>query len=198
MSPVLFLPGAGGGAAFWRPVAGRLDLDRPTRFLAWPGLGNEPPSPDVRGLDDLVALTLAAMTEPSDLVAQSMGGLVAIKAALAAPDRVRRLVLTGTSGGVPVADLGGADWRPNYRAQFPNAAAWIAEAREDLSARIPTIRAPVLLLWGDRDAISPVAVGERLAALLPHASLEVVPGGDHDFPVTHAAAIAPLIRRHLL
>jgi len=198
VSPVLFLPGAGGGADFWRPVADHLDLDRPMRRLAWPGLGNEPASSDVNGVDDLVALTLDAMTEPTDLVAQSMGGLVAIKAALAAPERVRRLVLTGTSGGVPVADLGGADWRPDYRANFPKAAAWIVEAREDLSARIPAIRAPVLLLWGDRDAISPVAVGERLTALLPDASLHIVSGGDHDFPVTHAAEVAPLIRRHLI
>jgi pimeloyl-ACP methyl ester carboxylesterase len=197
VNPLLFLPGAGGSAAFWRPVAERLGQDRPMRRLAWPGLGNEPVSPEVRGLDDLVDLTLAAMTEPSDLVAQSMGGLVAIRAALAAPERVRRLVLTGTSGGLPVADLGGADWRSNYRANFPRAATWIAEAREDLSARIPSIRAPVLLLWGDRDPISPVAVGERLAALLPTASLRIIPGGEHDFPVTHAAEVAPLIERFL-
>lgn len=197
MSPILFLPGAGGSASFWRPVAERLSLDRSSHFFAWPGLGDEAPDPAVRSIDDLVRMVLARLDQPCDLVAQSMGGFVALKAALAAPERIRRLVLTGTSGGVPVEDLGGADWRENYRKQHPRAAAWITEAREDLSARLPAIRAPVLLLWGDRDAISPVAVGERLAALLPNARLQVVPGGDHDFPVTHAPEIAPLIARHL-
>jgi pimeloyl-ACP methyl ester carboxylesterase len=197
VTPILFLPGAGGSAAFWRPVGERLGLDRPMHLFAWPGLGHEPPDPAVRGVDDLVRIVLDRMDGPCDLVAQSMGGLVALKAALAAPDRIRRLVLTGTSGGVPVEDLGGADWREGYRRQFPRAVGWITEIREDLSARLHSVRAPVLLLWGEVDAISPVSVGERLAALLPDARLQVVPGGDHDFPMTHSAGIAPLIARHL-
>jgi pimeloyl-ACP methyl ester carboxylesterase len=142
-------------------------------------------------------MVLTEMQEPVDLVAQSMGGLIAIKAALTAPDRVRRLVLTATSGGVPVQNLGGADWRLKYRQDFPNAASWITEAREDLSAELGSIVAPTLLLWGDQDAISPLAVGTRLKDCLPHAELVVVKGGDHDFALTHAADIAPLIAEHL-
>ena len=166
-------------------------------FFSWPGLGNEPADPRVQGLDDAVSLVLAQMTEPVDLLAQSMGGLIALKAALRAPDKVRRLVLTATSGGIPVQDLGGANWRSAYRAEFPNAASWITAVREDLFAQLGQIQAPALLLWGDKDAISPVAVGERLCAFLPNALLEIVPGGDHDFVETHAAQIAPLIVRHL-
>jgi pimeloyl-ACP methyl ester carboxylesterase len=151
----------------------------------------------VDGVDDLVAMVLGHMDEPCDLVAQSMGGLIAIKAALAMPERVRRLVLTGTSGGVLVDDLGGSDWRNDYRAEYPRAAPWIMEVREDLSERIRAIEVPALLLWGDRDEVSPIAVGERLAGLFPHASLKIVEGGGHDFPQTHSAIVAPLIQRHL-
>jgi pimeloyl-ACP methyl ester carboxylesterase len=197
MTRLLFLPGAGGSGEFWRPAAGRLAGHGDRRLLSWPGLGEEPARVDVRGIDDLVGLTLAQMDEGSDLVAQSMGGLVAIKAALAAPDRVRRLVLCATSGGLPVEDLGASDWRADYRRDFPRAAAWITGAREDLSGRLGEIRAPTLLLWGDSDPISPVAVGERLAALLPDARLHVVAGGDHDLAVTHAAEVAGLIEDHL-
>lgn len=93
----LFLPGAGGSALFWRPVADVLAVDE--LLFAWPGLGNEPATPDVDGLGDLVAIVLDSMTEPVNIVAQSMGGFVAIKAALAAPDMVNRLVLTATSAG---------------------------------------------------------------------------------------------------
>ena len=148
-------------------------------------------------LDDLVSMVLAQMDEPCDLIAQSMGGLIALKAALAAPERVARLVLAGTSGGVPVHDLGGADWRGDYRRDYPNAAPWIMDVPEDLSGRLGSVAAPTLLLWGDKDPISPLAVGERLASLLPHARLRIVEGGSHDFPQTHAAVVAPLVAEHL-
>lgn len=197
MTKLIFLPGAVGAAEFWRPAAALLRPGRTMRFLAWPGLGNELARPEVRGLDDLVAMVLAELSEPADLVAQSMGGLVAIKAALAAPDKVRRLVLTATSGGVPVEDLGGADWRDDYRREFPKAASWITEAREDLSRQIPQVRAPSLLIWGDRDPISPLAVGARLQALLPDAELRIVKGGGHDLARTHAAEVAALLDGHL-
>ncbi|WP_232629754.1 alpha/beta fold hydrolase [Methylobacterium sp. Leaf118] len=195
MTQTFFLPGAGASAHFWRPVADRTRLDGV--FFAWPGLGDEPAHQAVSGLDDLVAMVTDRMGAPVDLVAQSMGGLVAIKAALKAPDRIRRLVLVATSGGVPAADLGGTDWRADYAAAFPRAARWILEAGEDLSEPIRSIRAPTLLIWGDRDPISPVSVGERLRALLPNATLHVVRGGDHDLARDRAAEVAGLIEGHL-
>jgi len=197
MTDMLFLPGAGASAAFWRPVADRLDLDRRRRFFAWPGLGNEPHDENVRGLDDLVSMVLSEIDGPADLIAQSMGGLVAVRVALAAPGKVRRLVLTAASGGVPMSDLGAADWRAEYQREFPAAALWITEVHEDLSSRLASISAPCLLLCGDADAISPPSVGRRLCELLPDARLHIVQGGDHDLAQTHAAEVAILIREHL-
>ncbi|WEK48651.1 MAG: alpha/beta fold hydrolase [Candidatus Kaistia colombiensis] len=197
---IFFLPGAGGSASFWRPVSERLELAEDRRFFAWPGLGNEPPDPDVRSIDDLVGRVLdalAAAPGPSVLVAQSMGGYVAMQAALAVPHRIRRIVLTVTSAGVPMGELGASNWRESYRASFPQAAGWIADPTEDLSARLPGISAPCLLLWGDSDPISPVAVGERLLGLLPHARLHILAGADHDLAITHAAEVAALIQTHL-
>ncbi|NWJ27153.1 alpha/beta hydrolase [Rhizobium sp. Td3] len=55
-----------------------------------------------------ISMVLDRMNEPVNIVAQSMGGIVAIKAALAAPRKIVRLVLTVTSAGVPFADLGGS------------------------------------------------------------------------------------------
>ena len=197
MPRMLFLPGAGASAAFWRPVAECLEPGRRMRFFSWPGLGNEPSDPNVRGIGDLVAMVLAELDGPADLIAQSMGGLVAVRVALQVPGKVRRLVLAATSAGVPMAGLGGSDWRADYRRAYPAAASWITEPQEDLSARLGAIAAPTLLLWGDADPISPPAVGRRLLALLPRATLHIVQGGDHDLAETHAAEVAPLIAAHL-
>jgi pimeloyl-ACP methyl ester carboxylesterase len=197
MTDLLFLPGAGGSAAFWRPAADRLAGGGRRRFFAWPGLGNEPHDPNVRGLDDLVSMVLSAIDEPADLIAQSMGGLVAVRVALAAPGKVRRLVLAATSGGVRMDDLGVADWRSDYRSAFPAAARWITETRQDLSSQLPTIKAPCLVLSGDADPISPPSVGRRLCGLLPNARLHIIRGGDHDLAQTHAAETAALIGEHL-
>lgn len=195
MTKTLFLPGAGGSASFWRPAADLALLDG--IFLAWPGLGDEPPAPDVHCLDDLVAMTLGHMADPVNIVAQSMGGLVAVKAASTAPEKVSRLVLAVTSAGVPMADLGGSNWRSDYYRAYPNAAPWIAEVDENLSMELASMKMPTLLLWGDNDPISPLAVGQRLLSLLPNARLHVIHGGDHDLARTHAPVVAKVIREHL-
>jgi pimeloyl-ACP methyl ester carboxylesterase len=166
------------------------------RFFSWPGLGSEPADAAVRGLPDLVRLVLAEMDQPVNLVAQSMGGLVALKAALAAPDRVLRMVLVATSAGLTMSRFGAADWRSAYFKTYPKAASWIGESQEDLSKALPSIEAPTLLIWGSEDPISPVAVGEKLEQLLPHAILKVVAGGDHDLARTHAERVAALIASH--
>jgi pimeloyl-ACP methyl ester carboxylesterase len=195
---LLFLPGAGADPAFWRPLGDRLPAQWDKHYFGWPGLGDQPADPSVNSIDDLVAMVEAELWPgPVDLIAQSMGGVVALSVALRNPGRVRRLVLTATSGGVDVADLTRFDWRANYRREYPSAAAWITDARVDLTALIPTIACPMLLLWGEADPISPVAVGERLLGLAQDARLHVVAGGEHDLAQTRAEQIAPLIATHL-
>jgi len=196
MFKTLFLPGAGGSASFWKPLAARAQLDGV--FFAWPGLGIEPPAPGIDSIDNLIDLVANEIREPVSIVAQSMGGYMAIKLALAYPDLVKCLVLAVTSGGVPVADLGGSDWRSNYSIVFPRAATWIADPVADLSDQIPSIDAPTLLLWGSADPISPVTVGERLLALLPNARLRVFSGADHDLAQTHLDEAAIEVKRHLM
>jgi pimeloyl-ACP methyl ester carboxylesterase len=191
----LFLPGAGGSASFWKPVATSSRLGGV--FFAWPGLGAEAPEPGIDSIDDLTALVAGEITELVSIVAQSMGGFIAMRLALAFPTLVKCLVLAATSGGVPMDDLGGSDWRTGYFAAFPQAAKWITDPVPDLSSQIPSIEAPTLLLWGDADPISPVAVGERLSALIPNARLRIFPGADHDLAQTHVEAVAAEVKRHL-
>jgi pimeloyl-ACP methyl ester carboxylesterase len=194
---LMFLPGASGNVAFWKPVANALRHPGKRQFVAWPGCGGAPTDPDVNGIDDLVSRVVADITEPVDLLAQSMGGVIAMRAALMKPDLVKHLVLSVTSGGLDVSALGGADWRPSFLAQNPNLPRWFADEREDLTDRMGQLSLPVLLLWGDADPISPVSVGRRLAELLPHAELVVLKGGTHDLVCERADEVVPLIEKHL-
>ncbi|HQS17358.1 alpha/beta hydrolase [Reyranella sp.] len=193
----LFLPGAGGSPQFWKPVAEALPATWAKEHLGWPGLGAQPHDPAIRSLDDLKQLVTAKMHEPVDLVAQSMGGVIAARIALEHPELVRRLVLCVTSGGVDMAGLGASEWRADYRRSFPTAAAWITDGSPTPPLPVEKITAPTLLIWGDKDPVSPVAVGRHLAERLPNARLEIVPGGDHDVASTHADLVARLIARHL-
>jgi pimeloyl-ACP methyl ester carboxylesterase len=194
---LLFLPGASGNTEFWRPVGAQLRHPGARQFLAWPGLGGVPAEPDVRGVADLVARVVRQIATPVALLAQSMGGVVAVRAALEKPDLVRHLVLSVTSGGIDVARLGAQDWRAAFRENNPGLPGWFLDEREDLTERIRTIAIPVLLLWGDADPISPIAVGRRLAELFPSAELVVIAGGTHDLVQERAKDVAPHIDRHL-
>ena len=197
MPKILFLPGAGGSPDFWKPVGSLLSDQWPKHYFGWPGLGHQPHDPTVASIDDLERLVTAQIDGPVDLVAQSMGGVIAARIALARPALVRRLVLCVTSGGVDMAGLGAADWRSDYRKSFPNAAEWITSGGSSPSLPVERISAPTLLIWGDADAISPVAVGRHLESRLPDAQLEIVAGGGHDVAATHADHVARLISRFL-
>ena len=194
---ILFLPGAGGSADFWKPVGARLPADWPKHYFGWPGLGHQPHDPAIKSLDDLVQLAVREIDAPVDLVAQSMGGVIAAHIALQRPSLVRRLVLCVTSGGVDMAVLGASDWRVDYRKSFPKAADWITATRASPALPVEKIEAPTLLIWGDADPISPVSVGRHLEARLPNARLEVVAGGNHDLATVHPDRVAALIGRHL-
>ncbi len=194
---VVFFPGASGAGQFWAPVADRLPSDWGTRLLSWPGAGSEQHDPAVAGYDDLVARAAATVERRSDVVAQSMGGVVAVGLALTHPEKVRRLVLVATSGGIDVGAFGAEDWRDEYALEFPNAASWVTEQRVDHSAELSAISVPTCLIWGDADPISPVAIGSALASALPNSVLHVVAGGTHMVAHERPDEIASLIIEHL-
>lgn len=197
---LLFLPGASGNTEFWKPVAARLErADRQMHHIGWPGFGPTPPDPAVKSLQDLARLVSTRIDRPTALVAQSMGGPVALLAAMEKPQLVTHLVLAALSGGVDVTRHGGRQWRPpREEIDRSDPSHLFAAHDEDLSALLPSLRVPVLLLWGERDPISPVGVGRWLSQVLPYARLHVVRDGDHSFCNAHASEVVPLIERHLL
>lgn len=181
----LFLPGLSGLGEFWDPVRSRLGELDPIA-VDWPW-------DDVDGYDafvDGVVTRLRGLAEPAVLVGQSMGGYVAARAALTAPTAVSHLVLAVTSAGLDMTALGATDWRPGSRAAHPELPEWAFAEQPDLTDLLPSITAPTLLLWADRDELSPLAVGKRLAELLPRSELIVYSSDDHWVVREHAADVA--------
>ena len=198
MAHLVFLPGAGGSASFWQPVADQLADLGVVHIFGWPGFGDVPADSNIRSLDDLFHWFLKRLPPgASHVVAQSMGGIVAVRLALDHPDRVVSLVLVATSGGLDVAQLGAADWRPEYVASLPGLPKWFVDDRTDFTERLAEIRAPTLLLWSDADPVSPLSIARFLAERIPRARLAIVRGGAHAFAQERADEVASLIRSHL-
>ncbi|GAA2689198.1 alpha/beta fold hydrolase [Nonomuraea recticatena] len=61
---------------------------------------------------------------------------------------------------------------------------------EDRRAPLASIKAPTLVVHGSEDPLLPLPHGEALAAAIPHARLEVVPGMGHSF-------LSPGLPRHI-
>jgi pimeloyl-ACP methyl ester carboxylesterase len=197
--PVVYLPGGGGRSSFWRPVADRLAYRAAPIVFGYPGFGDVPADVSIRSLADLHHALSRVLPERFDLVAQSMGCVLALRTALDQPNRVRRLVLTATSGGVPMQALGGAEWRADFRAEQPSAPTWFMDDATDFTSRLAEVRAPTLLLFGDSDPLAPPSVGEFLRERLTgaRARLEVIRNGSHSFASEQPDVVASLVGAHL-
>jgi pimeloyl-ACP methyl ester carboxylesterase len=65
------------------------------------------------------------------------------------------------------------------------------------SATYGTITAPTLLLGGDKSPLAERRVLDKLAAALPRATLQILPGVGHMGPITHAALVNASIATHI-
>ena len=195
---ILFLPGAGGVWQHWEPLSQRLAIPARHVIVGWPGFDGVLRDPAINRLSDLVGLVLNHIDRPTDLIAQSMGGVVAMQVAVRQPGLISHLVLVATSGGVDMQRFQPhEDWPIQYRQDLPQAPEWFVDDRTDLTDQIHMIKVPTLLVWGDRDPVSPVAVGEYLAGELPNAKLIVVEDADHFLARDRADELAPHISKFL-
>jgi 2-succinyl-6-hydroxy-2,4-cyclohexadiene-1-carboxylate synthase len=98
---LVLLHGFGGTRRAWDGVASRLSPQRYTPLaLDLPGHGDAADTSTPVTFDSCVAHVLARAPERFALCGYSLGGRVALHVALAAPERVTRLVLVSTSAGI--------------------------------------------------------------------------------------------------
>jgi pimeloyl-ACP methyl ester carboxylesterase len=136
--------------------------------------------------------------ERAHLVGHSMGGLIAVKLALDAPERLCRLILVSATV-VPFTwgYVGHGTRMARALPRVPLAFLFVLAtdtlragpltvlraARQmfatDVREHLERITVPTLAIWGDRDPLVPKEVGEQVAAAIPGTRLIVIKHAGH-------------------
>ncbi len=78
-----------------------------------------------------------------------------------------------------------------------NAAALNTNLTTDIVERMPRIRVPVMVLWGEEDKFQPVEYGERLVSDIPGAELARIKDARHFVMLDQPAAVEEAVGRFL-
>lgn len=111
--PLVLIHGWGMHGGVWQPLLKRLVKDYMLYIVDLPGMGNSR-SVEPYHLYNLAEEVAEVIPGVSDILGWSLGGLVAQNIASTQPDRVRRLVLVGTSP----CFVEKSDWQAGIRADY--------------------------------------------------------------------------------
>ena len=218
--PVVCVHGFGVSSRYFAPLARELAATNPVAAVDLPGYGRSERPPRALGVPELADalrawLDVLGLDRPA-LVANSMGCQIAVDLAARAPERVDRLVLVG-----PTIDPAARSFsRQAARLVLdsvrepPSLLAIIAldyglfgplrlgrTARFALADRIEAkllrVRAPALVVRGERDGLVPQRWAAEAASLLPRGRLAVVPGKAHAVHFSAPRRVASLVRSFL-
>jgi pimeloyl-ACP methyl ester carboxylesterase len=181
------------------------DVDRPFSFA--------------QSADDALALLRHLHVEKADFLGYSNGGHITLEIALRHPEMVRSLVLESV-----MASRDGTDPRfwegfehatldqmpPDLKKAYLTTApqperlpSFFAKSVQRMRefkgwtpAQLKTIRAPTLLVLGDRDIVR-VEHAAKMQHLLPDARLAVLPATDHLAMTDRADELAPMLEQFL-
>ncbi|MBV8529325.1 MAG: alpha/beta hydrolase [Candidatus Dormibacteraeota bacterium] len=214
--PVLLLHGWGTSAELFVPIFDGLQSERRLIAPDLPGFGDTPPPAQPWSVHEyarwVVALLDRLGVDRCDVIGHSNGGRIGIVLAATYPERVRRIVLTDSSGIRPRRGLRYRYLVATYKALrrtqgatlLPRALRDAAQRRadrrgsddfraasgamratlvrlvnEDITPTLPRVAAPTLLIWGERDADTPLRDAQLMERLIPDAGLVVFEGAGH-------------------
>jgi pimeloyl-ACP methyl ester carboxylesterase len=226
---VVLVHGVGGSHLYWPrelrrlPQATVLALDLPGH-----GRSDGPGCETIEGYRDaLVGFLDGAATHRVVIVGHSMGGAVALLAALTHPQRVAGLVLIGTGarlrGGPSVLERLNSNsknvidsiLRSAWAESTPEELTRLARQpldevspqvihadlracrRFDVVGRLNEIGAPTLVICGQEDHMTPPEYSRQLAENIPGARLLVIENGGHMVALEQAPAVAGAITDYL-
>jgi 3-oxoadipate enol-lactonase len=163
---LVFAHGAGGNhLSWWQQVPHFADRYTCVVF-DHRGYGRSPDAPGGPGgaayVDDLRALLDHVGIGRATLVAQSMGGWTSLGFALAYPQRVERLLMCDTHGGLASEEID-ARWRDALRAPRGQVVAGVHPAA---GARMYQEQPELYFLYAEIDRMSPERTGAEIMAIL--------------------------------
>ena len=221
--PLVLLHGLAGSWRWWEPVLE--PLTRHHRVLAFdlPGFGETRAEQwfSLKSAGQFVCRVMGELgIERADLVGHSLGGRICMDVAAHCPDRVGRLVLVSTVGvswGKPYPmvgwDLLREGWvnAPKYpdlvredarRVRFLELCLATYEMlADDFREAMARIEAPTLIVWGDRDVLTPPDHAEVFTTHIASADLALIEGAGHtpmwDAPEEFAEVVLGFLRGDL-
>jgi 3-oxoadipate enol-lactonase len=177
--------------------------------------------------DDAAGLLDALNIPKAHVFGVSMGGAIAQQFALKYPDKLDKLILGCTMAGGICSQLGDISgvmsgnllpllftptFIQNYQQELAEFIAATtpfhskgealqrqlqAFATHDTCDTLVDIKAPTLILTGDKDITIPRSNSDLLASKIPNAKLDVITDAAHGFTYSHADTTADLIRLFL-
>ena len=231
--PLIFVHGAGASSVVWMDAVRRLQDQRRVLAPDLPGHGQSDrwhPASEVSIAmyrDAVGTVCSLSKVERAILVGHSMGGLIALAAAAAWPERVAGLVLIATGLRIPVAtktfariehepsafpawlaQVGFSPATPRDRVERwqgllvtcePDilAADYRAIDRFDGAPLAPKVRAPVLVVGGADDLLTPPAFAHALGAALAGAQVAVLPEAGHFLMLEQPDAFFAMLEQFL-
>jgi pimeloyl-ACP methyl ester carboxylesterase len=200
--PLILLHGLSGSGRWWSRNVPVFSSSFRTYSIDLPGFGE---SRGVRWsrLDDIADHLAEWLVDeglpPAHVAGHSLGGAVAARLAARHPDRIDRLVLvdaairpqrtrptarpahvmrTISRGSLGFAPLLMRDLVRSHPRSL--VAATVDALQSDWEPHLRRIDAPTLVIWGEHDAITPIALGHQIAAVVPSARLITLAEAGHN------------------
>lgn len=205
--PLVLLHGGFGTAEGWAQILPTLTRTRQVIIIEQQGHGHTPdrdaPLSYDQMAEDTAALLKQIKVQNADVFGYSDGGVVGLRLAMKHPELVGKLAVLGSNTGSLQATYDKAtyeqflslpdDFAPPvlkepYDRVAPDKSKWPVLVRKikQLGRDFPgfpdkdikSIKAPTLIMQGDRDPVKPEH-GVEMMRLIPNSQLAIFPGGDH-------------------
>jgi pimeloyl-ACP methyl ester carboxylesterase len=228
---LVIVHGSGDSGAVWAPLIALLPDVRAVA-LDLPGHGAlvDQPGPAEMSVTDYAAFVRATLeklgAQRPTLVGHSLGGAVALRLTLDAPELVGRMALVGSGARLRVAPAfleaartagptgapaitqmafaeGHAVEAERYHTQRAGAAPGMlyrdlaACNQFDVMGEVGRITQPTLLIVGEGDRMTPPKYSEYLATQIPNATLAIIPDAGHYAQIEQPQRVADALRAWL-
>lgn len=218
---LVILHGWGHSGAMWQGFINKFH-DHKVIFIGLPGFGEEKlisNNWNVADYADWVLLKLKSMgIKNTIIIGHSFGGKVATEIAIKDPSIVKKLVLVAA----PVLRRPALTTKLHIKAnkiiknmflskaikiqtnsEYKEAnannlgAVFVNSVNYDATSKLPKLKAPTLIIWGDSDKDAPLRIGKEMHRLIPNSKLEILKNTGHNIYLENPNILYGLINKFI-